>query len=112
MRITEVKVLPVEGDEKLKAFVTIKLDDCFVVRDVKVINGTNGYFIAMPAKKMKDGTYRDLVHPIDKLTRQVLEKEILKEYNRVSEPEAQIPASPASSAKENVDQSFRRLVNL
>ena len=109
MRITEVKVLPVEGDEKLKAFVTIKLDDCFVVRDVKVINGTNGYFIAMPAKKMKDGTYRDLVHPIDKLTRQVLEKEILKEYNRVSEPEAQIPAS---SAKENVDQSFRRLVNL
>ena len=116
MRITEVKVLPVEGDEKLKAFVTIKLDDCFVVRDVKVISGTNGYFIAMPAKKMKDGTYRDLVHPIDKLTRQVLEKEILKEYNRVSDAEAQARTASsdrtASSATENADHSFRRLVNL
>ncbi len=73
MRITEIKVLPVDGDEKLKAYVTIKLDDCFVVRDMKVIKGTTGYFIAMPAKKMKDGTYRDLVHPLDKPTRQMLE---------------------------------------
>lgn len=83
MRITEIKVLPVDGDEKLKAYVTIKLDDCFVVRDMKVIKGTSGYFIAMPAKKMKDGTYRDLVHPLDKSTRQMLEAQVLDEYNKM-----------------------------
>ena len=84
MRITEIKVLPVEGDEKLKAYVTIKLDDCFVVRDMKVIKGPSGYFVAMPAKKMKDGTYRDLVHPLDKPTRDKLEEQVMDEYRRVS----------------------------
>ncbi|MBI5233398.1 MAG: septation protein SpoVG family protein [Deltaproteobacteria bacterium] len=83
MHITEVKVLPVEGDEKLKAFVTIKLDGCFIVRDMKVIKGTSGYFVAMPAKKMKDCTYRDLVHPLDKPTRDMLEDYVLNEYKRV-----------------------------
>ncbi len=83
MRITEVKVLPVEGDEKLKAFVTIKLDGCFVVRDMKIIKGNSGYFVAMPAKKMKDGTYRDLVHPLDRPTRQMLEEQVMNEYRRV-----------------------------
>ncbi|WKZ31647.1 MAG: septation regulator SpoVG [Thermodesulfobacteriota bacterium] len=83
MRITEIKVLPVDGDEKLKAYVTIKLDDCFVVRDMKVIKGTTGYFVAMPAKKMKDGTYRDLVHPLDKPTRQMLEEQVMSEFKKV-----------------------------
>jgi stage V sporulation protein G len=83
MRITEIKVLPVDGDEKLKAYVTIKLDDCFVIRDMKVIKGTTGYFVAMPAKKMKDGTYRDLVHPLDKPTRQQLEDQIMVEFRKL-----------------------------
>lgn len=82
MRITEVNVLPVDGDEKLKAYVNIKLDDCFIVRDMKVIKGTHGYFVAMPAKKMKDGTYRDLAHPLDKSTRQRLEDKILLEFQK------------------------------
>lgn len=85
MRITEIKVLPVDGDDKLKAYVSIKLDDCFVVRDMKVIKGTTGYFVAMPAKKMKDGTYRDLVHPLDKPTRDKLEALVLDEYKRSQE---------------------------
>ena len=72
-----------DGDEKLKAYVSIKLDDCFVVRDMKVIKGTTGYFVAMPAKKMKDGTYRDLVHPLDKPTRQKLEELVLDEFLKV-----------------------------
>lgn len=83
MRITEIKVLPVDGDEKLKAYVTIKLDDCFVIRDMKIIKGTTGYFVAMPAKKMKDGTYRDLVHPLDKPTRQNLEDQVLVEFRKL-----------------------------
>ncbi len=82
MRITEIKVLPVDGDEKLKAYVSIKLDDCFVIRDIKVIKGTTGYFIAMPAKKMKDGTYRDLVHPLDQPTRKMLEDMVFLEYRK------------------------------
>lgn len=83
MEITEVNVLPVDGDEKLKAFVTIKLDGCFVVRDVKVIKGNTGFFVAMPAKKMKDGTYRDLAHPLDKGTRDRFENTVLEEYKKV-----------------------------
>lgn len=83
MRITEVKVLPVTGDDKLKAYVTLKIDNCFIVRDMKVIKGVQGYFVAMPAKKMKDGTYRDLAHPLDISTRQMLEKEVLIEFKKV-----------------------------
>src|SRR3989337_880624 len=95
MRITEIKVLPVDGDEKLKAYVTIKLDDCFVVRDMKIIKGTTGYFVAMPAKKMKDGTYRDLVHPLDKSTRQHLEDQIMVEFKKL---QLDLKADPAQRA--------------
>jgi stage V sporulation protein G len=95
MRITEIKVLPVDGDEKLKAYVTIKLDDCFVIRDMKIIKGTTGYFVAMPAKKMKDGTYRDLVHPLDKPTRQDLEDQVLVEFRKL---QAELKADPAQRA--------------
>jgi len=83
MNITEVKVLPVDGDERLKAFVSMKIDDCFVVRDMKIISGDTGFFVAMPAKKLKDGTYRDLFHPLDKPTRDMVEKCVLSEYKRV-----------------------------
>lgn len=96
MRITEIKVLPVDGDEKLKAYVTVKLDDCFVIRDMKVIKGNTGYFVAMPAKKMKDGTYRDLVHPLDKPTRQMLEDLVMSEYRKTqSELQKDTPLSRA-----------------
>ncbi len=84
MRITDIKVLPVGGEGKLKAYVSIKIDDCFIVRDMKVIKGTQGYFVAMPSKKMKDGTYRDLAHPLDKGTRQRLEDKILLEFRKTN----------------------------
>jgi stage V sporulation protein G len=103
MNITDVKILPVEGDEKLKAFVTMKLADCFVVRDIKVINGTNGYFVAMPAKKMKDNSYRDLIHPVDKNTRTKLEQAILKEYWSVIEATEAAARVSASAAKRAVN---------
>lgn len=98
MQITEIKILTVEGDEKLKAYVIIKIDDCFVVRDLKVIKRPSGHFVAMPAKRMKDGTYRDLVHPFDKQTRQMLEEKVLAEYERVrsvEEKESRILTKPA-----------------
>ncbi len=81
MQITEVKVYPVDED-KLKAYVTITLDQCFVIRDMKIIQGTSGYFVSMPSKKKKDGTYQDIAHPIDKATRAMMESRILEEYNK------------------------------
>ena len=79
MEITEVKVFPVNED-KLKAYVTIIFDNCFVVRDVKIINGNTGLFVAMPSKKRKDGTFRDIAHPLNQDMRAEIEQRILKEY--------------------------------
>ena len=68
MEITDIRVFPVH-EEKLKAYVTITLDNCFVIRDLKIIHGNTGLFIAMPAKRRKDGTYRDIAHPLNAVTR-------------------------------------------
>jgi len=81
MEITEVRVFPVH-EEKLKAYVTITLDGCFVVRDLKVINGSGGLFVAMPAKRRKDGTFKDIAHPLNSQTRDWMERAILEEYGR------------------------------
>jgi stage V sporulation protein G len=81
MEITDVKVFPVDED-KLKAYVTITLDHCFVIRDLKVIHGSNGLFIAMPAKRRKDGTYKDIAHPLNADTRDKMERVILNEYDK------------------------------
>ena len=81
MEVTEVKVFPVSED-KLKAYVTITLDDAFVVRDLKIIQGKSGYFVAMPSKKRKDGTYRDMAHPLNSEMRQMIESRVMAEYER------------------------------
>ena len=85
MNITDVRVFPVDED-KLKAYVTITLDHCFVIRDLKVIHGATGLFIAMPAKRRKDGTYKDIAHPLNADTRLQMERailDILEEGDRV-----------------------------
>jgi stage V sporulation protein G len=82
MQITEVKVYPVFDNEKLKGYATIIFDDCFVVRDLKVIQGTSGMFVAMPSKKTKDGSYRDTAHPLNNETREMIEQAVLGEYGR------------------------------
>jgi stage V sporulation protein G len=81
MEITEVRVFPV-SEEKLKAYVTITFDDCFVVRDLKVIHGNSGLFVAMPSKKRKDGTFRDTAHPLNNETRERIESRVLSEYEK------------------------------
>ena len=81
MEITEVKVFTVNED-KLKAYVTVIFDNCFVVRDLKIINGNTGLFVAMPSKKRKDGTFRDIAHPLNVEMRTILEKRVLLEYER------------------------------
>jgi stage V sporulation protein G len=81
MEVTEVKICPVQED-RLRAYATIIFDHCFVVRDLKVISGNNGLFVAMPSKKRKDGTYRDTAHPLNNETRQMIESKVLEEYSK------------------------------
>jgi stage V sporulation protein G len=79
MRITDVKVFPV-NEERLKAYVTITLEDCFVVRDLKIIKGNEGLFVAMPSKKRKDGQFKDIAHPLNAETRADIEKAVFDAY--------------------------------
>ncbi len=79
MKITEVKVFAVNED-RLKAYVSITIDDCFVVRDLKVIQGTNGLFVAMPSKKRKDGQFRDIAHPLNQETRAMIEDAVFDAF--------------------------------
>ena len=80
MRITDVRVRKVAKDGKMKAVVSITLDDEFVVHDIKVIEGEKGLFIAMPSRKASDGEYRDIAHPINSGTRERIQKLILEKY--------------------------------
>jgi stage V sporulation protein G len=82
MEITEVKVFPVQ-EEKLKAFVSVVFDHCFMVNDIKIIHGKDGLFISMPSRKKKNGEFKDVAHPLNNETRRVIETRILGEYERV-----------------------------
>ncbi len=82
MEITEVKVYPVNNDEKLKAFATITFDDSFVVRNLKIIQGNTGLFVAMPSRKRKDGTFQDTAHPLNNELRKHIENKVLAEYEK------------------------------
>ncbi len=79
MKITEVKVFPV-NEERLKAYVSITIEGCFVVRDLKVIQGPTGLFVAMPSKKRKDGQFRDIAHPLNQETRAHIEEMVFAAY--------------------------------
>jgi len=81
MKITEVRV-SLRDDDKLKAFVSITLDNCFVVRGLKIIKGNRGMFVAMPSRKRPDGSFQDLAHPINNDTRSWMEEEILTAYRQ------------------------------
>jgi len=81
MEITDVKVIPVD-DEKLKAFVSIVFDQSFVVTDIKIIHGPKGLFVSMPSKKRKDGTFKDIAHPLNNQMRQYLEDKVLAVYRQ------------------------------
>ncbi len=96
MKITDVKVFPVDED-KLKAYATITFENCFIVRDLKVISGNKGYFIAMPSKKRKDGTFRDVAHPLNSETRKMIEDAVLEVYEREN-----VHVSPAPSYHEDI----------
>lgn len=80
MHVTDVRVRRISREGKMRAVVSITIDNVFVVHDIKVIEGEKGLFIAMPSKKSADGEYRDIAHPINSETRSMLEEIILKRY--------------------------------
>lgn len=90
MQITDVRVRKITKEGKMKAVVSITLDDELVIHDIKVIEGDKGLFIAMPSKKAADGEYRDIAHPINSRTRERVQTKILDAYERsLSEPDSE-----------------------
>ena len=101
MDITDIRIRKVAADGKLKAYVTVTFDDCFVVHNVKVIEGKNGAFIAMPSRKTKTGEYKDVAHPINSDFRGLLQTRILEEYGKIEgEPVNEAPESVVSEGDE------------
>ncbi len=105
MNITQVKVFPV-AEEKLKAYVSIVLDDCFLVSDLKVIQGPNGLFISMPSKRKKNGEFKDIAHPLNRETRERMERRILEEYEKVkASAPAPAPATVPAAAEPHPEEA-------
>ena len=101
MNITEVRIT-LRNEDKLKAFASITCDDCFVVRGLKVINGSDGYFVSMPSRKRKDGSYQDIAHPINNEMRKEIEDKVLDAFEQElnsfnSSQRAQHISSPSPS---------------
>lgn len=82
MEITEVKIYPA-NEGKLKAYATMVFDDCFIIRDLKIIKSDNGYFVSMPSRRKKDGSFKDIVHPLNAETRKSIEEKVIGEYNKI-----------------------------
>ena len=87
MEITDIRVRKVANVGKLRAYVTVTFDDCFVIHNVKIINSKNGLFIAMPNRKTRAGDFRDVAHPITPDFRAILEKKVLDKYDFGSVPD-------------------------
>ncbi|MFI3202286.1 MAG: septation regulator SpoVG [Eubacteriales bacterium] len=87
MNITDIRIRKVVSDSKMRAVVSITIDDVFVIHDIKIIQGDKGLFIAMPSKKASDGSYKDIAHPINSDTRDFMQRMIVDEYTRIETDE-------------------------
>lgn len=81
MRVTDVRIRKITNEGRMKAIVSITIDDQFVVHDVRVIEGNNGLFVAMPSKRTPDGEFKDIAHPINTETRELIQVAVLSAYN-------------------------------
>ena len=97
MQITDVRVRRLNGDGKMKAIVSITFDDEFVVHDIKVIEGQNGLYIAMPSRRMGDGDFRDIAHPLISETRNKIKDAVLDAYEKALAEQENLPESEAST---------------
>ncbi|MBN2877029.1 MAG: septation regulator SpoVG [Bacilli bacterium] len=85
MEITEVRAKRIDGDNRLVGIAAITIDNCFVVHELRIIEGKNGLFVAMPSRKMPNGDYKDVAHPINSETRAMIEKIVLDSYQKLPE---------------------------
>ena len=98
MQVTDVRIRKVAAEGKMKAIVSVTFDDEFVVHDIKIIEGQNGLFIAMPSRKMGEGDFRDIAHPINSETRNKIQDAIFVRYEQMNEEEdAQKPVEEVES---------------
>jgi stage V sporulation protein G len=104
MEISEVKVFPIQ-EEKLKAFVSIVFDHCFMVNDIKIIQGRDGLFISMPSRKKKNGEFKDVAHPLNNETRRMIEDKVLGEYERILSERGEKMPQAASAALHDLPPS-------
>lgn len=104
MMITDVRMRKISQDGKMKAIVSVTFDNEFVVHDIKVIDGQNGLFVAMPSRKMGDGDFRDIAHPINSETREKIQDAIFEEYKKslAEEKELQLAKEEQAEEKEEV----------
>jgi len=96
MQITDVRVRKINSEGKMKAIVSVTFEDCFVVHDIKIIEGQNGLFIAMPSRKMPDGEFKDIAHPINSETRNLVAEAVFKAYEEKRTEESEIEEQVAS----------------
>jgi len=101
MEITDIRIKTVSTGGKLKAFVSVTFDDCFVIHNLKIISGKAGTFIAMPSRKTKTGEYKDIAHPINSEFRHQIQSEIIDEYDKIK-----IEAE-SDGAEEEVDDNVQ-----
>lgn len=97
MKITDIRIFPVD-EPKLKAFVSIIFDHSFIVSDIKIIEGTNGLFLSMPSKKRKDGTFKDIAHPLNSETRKMMEDAVIAAYHETAGKKPPMSAQAAEEA--------------
>ncbi len=90
MEITDIRIRKVDADSKMKAVVSVTFDDEFVVHDIKIIEGQNGLFIAMPSRKMGEGDFRDIAHPLKSETRNRIRDAIFAEYEKLPDEDPSV----------------------
>jgi stage V sporulation protein G len=88
MQITNVRIIKIEGDDKLKALASVVFDDCFLVSDLRVVESDDGFFVAMPSKRKRDGSFKDIAYPLNNDFRQELERSILLAFEAAAETRA------------------------
>ncbi|MCE7791251.1 septation regulator SpoVG [Salipaludibacillus sp. CUR1] len=96
MEVTDVRLRRVNTEGRMLAIASITIDDEFVVHDIRVIDGNNGMFVAMPSKRTPDGEFRDIAHPISSKTREKIQTAVLEEYDRAGEKEEEFEEAGAS----------------
>ena len=102
MKVTDVRLRKIQTDGRMKALVSITLDEAFVIHDLRVIEGNSGLFVAMPSKRTPDGEFRDIAHPINSDMRQEIQDAVMKVYD---ETDVVIPDKNATSDNEESDEA-------